>query len=425
MRKMLYALLLFLLSACQTPGPSEEVSLRVYHEIDSLLQVNDYFIARDKYQIACDSLQEFHRLKLGAVIDNVFNRLSASNRKIDSLFKFYDAKLSDKDKYRLLRTRQMNHSKLFEYKEADEAMDEMLTSNKSQIKEEDVEDYENTKKIWAALAGEPPQQVIIYEHTVLKLKRDKLGLQNLELKLDSLVMDFIFDTGANFSTVTESTAQKLKIRIMDTTVIDVGSITGNKVKSKIGVCPEFSLGDILVKNAVFLVMPDEALAIPQIPFQINGIIGFPVIEAMKEVQLTRSGEFIVPSQRSAHREQNMALSFLTPVIRLDEGNFTFDSGANSTMLYDNYFKKHKDSIVANYPETDIRFGGAGGHTTIRGYRVPFSTTISNRVIQLDSVELLKESLKEDNHFTGNFGQDLIGQFEKMTLNFESMFIWFE
>src|SRR5690606_4823644 len=97
MRKMLYALLLFLISACQTPGPSEEVSLRVYHEIDSLLQVNDYFIARDKYQIACDSLQEFHRLKLGAVIDNVFNRLSASNRKIDSLFKFYDAKLSDKD----------------------------------------------------------------------------------------------------------------------------------------------------------------------------------------------------------------------------------------------------------------------------------------------------------------------------------------
>src|SRR5690606_9511800 len=152
----------------------------------------------------------------------------------------------------------------------------------------------------------------------------------------------IFDTGANFSTVTESTAQKLKIHIMDTTVIDVGSITGTKVKSKIGVCPEFSMGDILVKNAVFLVMPDEALAIPQIPFQINGIIGFPVIEAMKEVQLTRSGEFIVPSERSADREQNMALSFLTPVIRLDEGNFTFDSGANSTMLYDNYFKKHKD-----------------------------------------------------------------------------------
>lgn len=425
MRKMLYALLLFLISACHSPGLSEKVSLRVYHEIDSLLQVNDYFIARDKYQIARDSLQEFHRLKLGAGIDNVFNRLAASNRKIDSLFDFYDAKLSDKDKYKLLRTRQMNHSKLFEYKDADEAMHEMLTGYKSQMKEEDIQDYENTKKIWAALVGQPAQQVIINDHTVLKLKRDRLGLQNLILRLDSLVMDFIFDTGANFSTVTESTARKLKMQIMDTTVIDVGSITGNKVKSKIGVCPEFSLGDIIVKNAVFLVMPDEALAIPQIPFQINGIIGFPVIEAMKEVQLTRSGEFIVPSQRSTHQEQNMALSFLTPVIRLDEGNFTFDSGANSTMLYDNYFKKHKDSIVANFPETDIRFGGAGGHTTIKGYRVPFATTISNRLIRLDSVELLKESLKEENHFTGNFGQDLIGQFEKMTLNFESMFIWFE
>src|SRR5690606_22097797 len=112
---------------------------------------------------------------------------------------------------KLLRTRQMNHSKLFEYKDADEAMHEMLTGYKSQMKEEDIQDYENTKKIWAALVGQPAQQVIINDHTVLKLKRDRLGLQNLVLRLDSLVMDFIFDTGANFSTVTESTAQKLKM----------------------------------------------------------------------------------------------------------------------------------------------------------------------------------------------------------------------
>jgi predicted aspartyl protease len=86
-------------------------------------------------------------------------------------------------------------------------------------------------------------------------------LQNLTLTLDTLAIDFIFDTGANFSTVTETTAKRLNMRIMDTATIEVGSITSHKVRSKIGVCPEFNLGNIKVENAVFLVFPDEALAI--------------------------------------------------------------------------------------------------------------------------------------------------------------------
>jgi hypothetical protein len=110
--------------------------------------------------------------------------------------------------------------------------------------------------------------------------------------------------------------------MMDTTTIEVGSITGRNVQSRIGVCPEFNLGSIKVQNAVFLVFPDEALAIAQANFQINGIIGFPVIEAMKEIQLTKKGEFIVPLQKSRYTEQNMAINFLNPVIYLDGENYT-------------------------------------------------------------------------------------------------------
>lgn len=425
MRNIFFFLIFFSVIACKNSGTSESKSLQHYMVIDSLLQVNEYFAARDIYSETKSALLEYHRLLAGAGIDNVFNRLEASNRKIDSLFEYYGRKLPDKEKYRLLRTRQMNHSKLFEYKEANDVMHEMLTNYKTHMKDEDVKDYQNTKKIWAALALQPAQQLTINDNTTLKLKRDKLGLQNLELRLGSMMMDFIFDTGANFSTVTESTAKKLKMQFMDTTVIDVGSITGKEVRSRIGICPSFNLGNITVKNAVFLVFPDEALAIPQIPFQINGIIGFPVIEAMNEVQLTRNGDFFVPKQGSAFSEQNLALDFLTPVIRLNGESFTFDSGASSTMLYDNYFTKHKNGITANYTETDITIGGAGGNITKKGYIIPFKTEVNGKVITLDSVQLFKEKIKDDNYFAGNIGQDLIQQFEKMTINFESMFVRFD
>jgi len=176
---------------------------------------------------------------------------------------------------------------------------------------------------------------------------------------------------------------------------------------------------------VFLVFPDEALAIPQANFQINGIIGFPVIEAMKEIQLTKKGEFIVPLQKSNYTEQNMAINFLNPVIYLDGENYTFDSGANSTTLYESYFAKHKKDIEPAYKETDLTIGGAGGNLTKKGYLVTFKTKVNNEPLVLDSVQLFKEKIKDDNYFLGNIGQDLIKKFDRMTINFESMFIRFD
>ncbi len=413
------------LYACNSTRVNKARSLQAFQQIDSLLNADEYFKGRDAYLSVEDELTELHRYKAGARIDNLFNRLEVSNEKINKLFSDYASDLSDMDKYQLLRVKQMNHSKLFEYKDANETVNGMLEKYKSLIKQEDLQDYLNTNRIWAALAGQPAQQLAIKDNTILALERDKLGLQNLRLSVDSFHVNFIFDTGANFSTVTAGTAQKMNIQLMDTTTIDVGTITGKQVKARIGVCPVFHLGGITVKNAVFLVFPDEALAIPQADFQINGIIGFPVIEAMKEVQLTKKGEFIVPVKNTSYSRQNMALKFLNPVIDLDGESYTFDSGANSTILYNNYYNKHKDSIDAKFTETDISIGGAGGNITKKGFLVPFIVSIDNRVVQLDSVQLFKEKLKDDNNFSGNIGQDLIGKFEKMTINFESMFIRFD
>ncbi len=63
----------------------------------------------------------------------------------------------------------------------------------------------------------------------------------------------------------------------------------------------------------FLVFPDEALAFPEIGYQIHGIIGFPVIEGMKEIEITRDDRFIVPDKRSTFSERNLAIDFLTPL----------------------------------------------------------------------------------------------------------------
>lgn len=409
---------------CQTSKFSVE-SLKYYHILDSLIEHKYFFAARDLYRIQGNKLSSFHMLKVEADLDNVFNKPEESNKKIDLLFKDYQTQLTDSVKYYLLDVKQNNHAKLFEYDLAYQAANEILTKYSNLLDEFDRKDYANTRKIWADLSGQPKQTIIIKGNTDMKMEKDKAGLSNLLVTQDGNSIGFIFDTGANFSTVTESTARRLKMYIKDS-LIEVSSITGEKVNARMAVCPEFNIGNIYVSNAVFLVFPDKELEIPQLDFQINGIIGFPVIEAMKEIQITKNGEFIVPQVRTTHHIQNLAINFLTPVIDIGGESYSFDSGADETILYDVYYKKYKNELDSKYKESDIQIGGAGGSISKKGYKVTFERQIENKHIKLNDVLLFKANIKEDeNYYYGNIGQDVIKSFDKMTINFESMFIKFE
>lgn len=162
---------------------------------------------------------------------------------------------------------------------------------------------------------------------------------------------------------------------------------------------------------MFLVFPDAALYISQIDYQINGILGFPVIAALGEVQLSRKDEFVVPLQHSTPARYNMALDFLTPVIEIAGDSYTFDTGATTTMLYLPYFQRHKRTIEGKYQEKALSFGGAGGSVTKKGYEVDFEAPIGNQVIRLNDIMLFSKQIKENgDHYYGNIGQDLIGKF---------------
>ena len=127
-RITLLILPVILLAGCHPARLNEADSLKRFNEIDSLLQRKEFFAARDKWIAQTDHLTNFHQLKAGAEIDNAFNRLQASDAKIETLFNDYGSKLTDKDKYHLLRIKQMNHSKLFEYQKAYDALHELTTN---------------------------------------------------------------------------------------------------------------------------------------------------------------------------------------------------------------------------------------------------------------------------------------------------------
>lgn len=426
MNKLYMVLIVLLMAACAPGNKFTTVQLAHYSHADSLLESRDFFRLRDYVAANQPGFSAYHRLILGAQVHTAFNEPENANEKINTLFSKYGGQLPDSVRLEMLTIKQVNNARLFNYREANDDMAKILSSYAHIMDTAKLKDYKNTAVIWKALRGQPKQEVLIKGHTVMKMFRDKAGLANLEVKYGDNAIGFIFDTGANFSTVTESTAARLGIKYLEGT-LEVGAITGAMIDSKLGICPRFTLGNIIVKNAVFLVFPDDALAFEQIGYQINGIIGFPVIEAMGEIQITKGDDFIVPDKPSVYTHQNMALDFLNPVIDINGEHYTFDTGATATSLYGRYYTKYKDAVTAaGYTQKDLEYGGAGGMRSQGGYEITYSPVINGKQLHIDNVQLFPDTGEaEPKKYYGNIGQDVIKLFDKMTINFKSMFIKFD
>ena len=394
-----------------------------FDEIYNLIEMENFFKAQDVYTLKKNSMSAEYQKFCEAFIDNAFNRLKESQKKIVSLTS--NSNIPDSLKCKLLFIKTDNLVKLYDYKGAKNAIEELFQGYKSLLTAKEIDDFENELKIWSALEDIPSQKVQIKKNTNIKMQKDAVGLNNLIVSADTATVNFIFDTGANISTITQSVAKRLNVNIIPAN-IEVLAITGSRVMAQLGVCKKMEIENIEIRNAVFLIFPDEALAIPQANYQINGILGFPVIEAFKEVQITQDGYFIVP-QKQTHLSggSNMAISGLTSLVYIDGNHYSFDTGADKTILYNTYYQQNKTEIDKDYQTIKVGFGGAGGKAEFEGCRIDKTFHISGKKIVLKDIQLLKEKIKEDQNVYGNIGQDLIKQFHRMTLNFDKMFIKFD
>lgn len=424
MKKIIPILISLIL--CTATNRLSAQDITVFQKTKQLLEHKQFFKAQTFYASNKDRFSKIQQLKTEAILNLVFNKPEASNQKIDVLFNQYGKTLTDSVKYKLTDIKKQNDIRLFAYDKATKAILDILDKYRSFLDAEEIKDYENTLHLWRSLAGQPAQSIKKNGKTNIQIIRDKANLPNITVASGTVKENFIFDTGANLSTVTESTARKLGMKFMDGRSIKVGSIAGEKVEARVAICPELYIGNIEVRNVVFLVFPDSDLYFPQIDYQIHGILGFPVIEAMKEIQITKNDQMIVPETLSFETKSNLALDLFLLVLNMNGDPYIFDSGAQATFLYAEYYQKHRNFIEKKFTETILHFGGAGGMTNAKGFVISFDFTSFGKTVSIDSVGVFKDNLSDTHqHYYGNIGQDVVGEFDTMILNFDSMFLKFE
>lgn len=403
---------------------AQEISRTIKY--DSLIIQRDFFKLREQINLEKNKENPTY-LYYSSLTDNYFNKPKESIKKINKLLAKFPNQISDTQKAKLLLTDLNNYMRVFEYQNAYNIAEKLLLLKKY-LTSVQIEDLDNNTKILKGLLNTDIQKINLKNDVQFNYFKDAAGLINIPVLMNQKQDNFVFDTGANLSLVTEETAKKYNLELSNL-YFDVQAITGIVVKARTGIAKNIQIGGIDFENVVFLVMPDNSLTFAEGKYIINGIIGFPVIEQLGEIRISKNTIFIPKASKNSKLE-NMGLDELTPTIQLETFDekvaYTFDTGAGHTILNNPFFKKFEERIKDNISKEKLNYGGAGGNESSDGYKLKsWTSIINNKPVSLENVDLkTKSTVEHDQYYFGNIGQDVIVQFSEMIINFKYMYIDF-
>lgn len=390
-----------------------------------LLKNRRYFELRDA--VTAERIASKDSLFYRGIVANRFNRPDDSIALLERYLRSGNAE-NQREAYETLAD---NYVRTYRYGKAADTYKLLLDRFKGSLSAEETAGYQNSYGLWNALRTTGLSSVTSAADSTIQGSRDKAKLLNVPVTVNGQTMDLVFDTGANLSTITVSTAKRLNLPLIETDV-SVGTSSDVKVKSKLAVAPKLKLGNAVVSNVVFLVLEDKALHFPQIDYQINAIIGFPVMEALGHITLSRSDQVAIRRIRSQSNVQpNMCLEDLKPLLQASFNGkteyFLLDSGAVTSTFYPPFFQANREQIEKNAVAKRVRIGGAGGFKEVPAYDlIDLKLTIAGKTAVFPKAKVITETVNDDSDtFYGNLGQDLIKQFDRMTLDFRNMRIEFE
>ncbi len=400
----------------------------VDNRLNKLLETKDYFALKEGLAKNENQLSEDRILFYNVFLNMAFGEREKSNKNIDILFQKHNQTLNDTAIVQLLDIQAANYLYLYQYKKATLTYEQILNKYTKILDSADLANYKNAKNLFGTFVNIEPQKMQKQKNVLLNAYRNKFNHLMTPVKVDTTNEDFIFDTGANLSTISESQAKKMKLKIFEQTV-DIGSSTQKEIQSKLAVADSLNIGDILFENVLFIVMPDKQLTFPQINYAIKGIIGFPIIHQLGEVHLNKNGKIFIPRNTTKKVEQNMFFQGLNPVVKVisesDTLLFTFDTGAAHTELSFKYFNQHKADIIKKGEMQKNQRGGAGGNMAVKEYILSsFPLTIGTHKTSLDKIPVTLEEYDFNKYFDGNLGQDVFMKFNNLIINFHNMYIDF-
>jgi predicted aspartyl protease len=284
-------------------------------------------------------------------------------------------------------------------------------------------DNANKQKLYAALADIPPQSVAFGDHVPVRATFNELGLWNVPVHVNGREGQWIFDTGANWSTLSAGEAERLGLEIRESDAY-VGGSTGKRNALRLAVANDLRIGRARLKHVIFLVLSDDSLFISPLKYQIHGILGLPVIRALRGVGIAANGDLRIEPGRAARGTPNLFFDGLSPIVEVRHDDrrmqMFLDTGANASLLYRSFRSALTTDEIAGLTARQEQTGGAGEILVRRTEAVrTLRLFVSGRPTDLSDVSLLTTAPEGDARYRdGVLGTDALRS--GFTLDFRAM-----
>jgi predicted aspartyl protease len=358
---------------------------------------------------------------------NVCNDPKLSNEYLDSL-----KNNPIVDSYEFIRLKNDNYIKSFNYELAYSTSKTLSTKFKKKYSKSELNNEINAQRIWELLRAKPAQYIDDFSNIILATKKDIAGLITTTVTANGVSSDFVFDTGAGISCISESIAIKMGVTLLPDNNITIRSFTGETNKVRIGFASKLQIGELVVHNAVFLVFPDAAFTFANGAYFINGIIGFPIAKELGTITIEKDKIVLAKNINNEPNEKNFFVDQLRAIVMLKFQDktfpYNFDSGANTSNFNKSFYVAYKMHVDKLGIEEKSTAPGAGGKEITTKVVVLKDQTIeiATTPIKLEKMEIDKKSYGiygEVNY--GNIGQDIIGPFKKVIISFDKNYLKLE
>jgi predicted aspartyl protease len=293
---------------------------------------------------------------------------------------------------------------------AEQALNAPLTGEPAQIKADT-----------AALAGEPAMMRVGPTSGALDVQRDSAGLIRVAVTINDQRLKAVIDSDASFSVVSQSTAERLGLRLLPAELAIVTTSRADQ-PMHLAIADRLQFGDTQLQNVVFAVLPDRAIRFGP-NYRMEAVIGLPVLVSLGRIAInhTDDGERLEYGPGGSVCKPNLILSGLDPFVLVPAGGHTLrlalDTAADRTTL--NASALHQSALGGAITSATLTWQGAGGSATDRSARVldEFVLTLGERVVTLHRVAVLSQS-DDDRH--GLIGLDAFKTARRWSIDFDAM-----
>jgi predicted aspartyl protease len=291
---------------------------------------------------------------------------------------------------------------------------------------EQVADAGRTWRPAALLATHPTQDVagaVVWAS--IPARTDRVGLPRVDIAVNGVTQDAVFDTGANLSVLSTDTARRMGVTVFKSRA-QVGNGVAGTVPVRVGIAARVEIARTTLTNVPFLIIDDADLTFP-VPggYDIREIMGLPVMRALKRLHMeSKAGRLTVLPPATTGGAANLHASgnnlFIDVIVGDRPVPLHLDTGANETTLSALYAAVDAEA-VARLTTSSTQSASAGG---TRQSRIATWTNaplkLAGRGLVLPALPVTLAGEDRTERYYGSLGSNALQAFKSYTIDFTTM-----